>query len=403
MGADNSPEFSIQADLRHQMSIPQIRKEKQRMAPKMVILVTTMMFVSLELAFGASLNERGLCKDTSPNCEKWALEGMCKQDPDMEAFMGRRCPFACDTCGARNKRRVMNARTACEDLDPACEEMAIEGLCFDPEYQTFMEKTCAFACDVCSSRKRRRARAIAELSLDAAAIDAAATAAAADDNAVAKRSVCEDFSPKCEAFASDGFCSDEETASLMIKSCPFACDGCKREVEEVEVAEKAEEEVAKKEVEAVARKEEEVIKKEEAARAEAKEAARREVEAAMKEEKIRRKRSFAALIADAASADTAFADKDAGDVEKRGCKDFSPKCQRYAEDGLCGNRETSSLMSKTCPSSCGHCRKREMEARSSCKDTKAKCEVWAVNGMCKSDPDMEHFMAKTCPFACDLC
>merc|ERR1712198_525092 len=123
--------------------------------------------------------------------------------------------------------------------------------------------------------KRRRTRAIAELSLDAAAIDAAATAAAADDNAPTKRSVCEDFSPKCEAFASDGFCSDEETSSLMIKTCPFACDGCKREVEEVEVAEKAEEEVAKKEAE------EEVAKKEaEAAEAEA----RREVEAAMAEE-----------------------------------------------------------------------------------------------------------------------
>ena len=70
-----------------------------------------------------------------------------------------------------------------------------------------MEKTCAFACDVCSSRKRRRARAIAELTLDADAIDAAA-AAAVDEAAAAaeKRSVCEDFSPKCEAFASDGFC-----------------------------------------------------------------------------------------------------------------------------------------------------------------------------------------------------
>jgi len=102
-------------------------------------------------------------------------------------------------------------------------------------------------------------------------------------------------------------------------------------------------------------------------------------------------------------------------VEKRGCRDYSAKCAQYSRDGLCGNRETSSLMSKTCPFSCGHCRKRELdleacgkreldlEARGTCKDTKSKCEVWAIHGMCKSDPDMEHFMAKTCPFACDMC
>ena len=48
----------------------------------------------------------------------------------MEAFMGRRCPFACDVCGSRNKREVIDtARSVCEDVDPTCEEMATEGMC----------------------------------------------------------------------------------------------------------------------------------------------------------------------------------------------------------------------------------------------------------------------------------
>ena len=74
-----------------------------------------------------------------------------------------------------------------------------------------MEKSCAFACDVCSGVKKRRARAIAELRLDAVAIDAADAAAAAAEGGAAKRSEerrmnCEDFSPKCESFAMDGLC-----------------------------------------------------------------------------------------------------------------------------------------------------------------------------------------------------
>jgi len=152
--------------------------------------------------------------------------------------------------------------------DPTCEEKATDGLCFDPEYQAYMEKACPFACDVCSGRKKRRARAIAELLVDVKAIDAAAAAASGAE----KRSVCEDFSPKCEAFASDGFCIDDETSSLMVKTCPFACEGCKRETTDVE---------AKKELEA------------------AKEASRKEVEAAISEEKVRRKRSYANLLSDA--------------------------------------------------------------------------------------------------------
>ena len=57
------------------------------------------------------------------------------------------------------------------------------------------------------------------------------------------------------------------------------------------------------------------------------------------------------------------------------------------------HRETSSLMAKTCPSSCGKCVKRGVESeienvpvrekRAICKDNKAKCETWATHGMCK--------------------
>jgi len=470
-----------------------------------VLIVLTSYLTSWTIA--SPVEKRSACKDSSPNCEKWATEGMCRQDPDMEAFMGRRCPFACDVCGARGKRKVkrlitecedvapnceemaledlchdpahqafmekacpyacdvcsdrkrrkvraiadmrrsiidakegkkeekrgcmdlsdkcehyavdglcsdsetsvlmaktcpyacdeckreLSSRSSCEDTDPACEEMATDGLCFDPEHQQFMEKACSFACDVCSGRKKRRARAIAELHLDAAAIDAAAA------NLIeADKRACEDFSPKCEMFASDGLCTDSETSVLMAKTCPHACDGCKREVEV-----KEEDEEEKKEEKEMSTK---------AADLAAREVSRKEVRAAMKEEREKEGRTFASLISDAASADgaAAAAVDAAEDVERRGCRDFSPKCANYAVSGLCRHHETSSLMAKTCPSSCGQCTKREIESyvpaevkRAICKDVKVRCEAWALHGMCKSDPDMEHFMAKTCPFACDLC
>merc|ERR1719309_1044857 len=111
----------------------------------MVLIVLTSYLTSWTIA--SPVEKRGACKDSSPNCEKWATEGMCRQDPDMEAFMGRRCPFACD---------------------------------------------------VCSGVKKRRARAIAELRLDAVAIDAADAAAAAAERSEERRMNCEDFSPKCE-------------------------------------------------------------------------------------------------------------------------------------------------------------------------------------------------------------
>lgn len=312
----------------------------------LISIMLSIILMSYSLTSAASFAERSTCKDTSPNCEKWAIEGMCRQDPDMEAFMGRRCPFACDVCGARGKRR---------------------------------------------------GRAIAELSLDAAA---------ADHIEADKRS-CEDFSPKCETFATDGLCTHSETSSLMAKTCPYTCDGCKREENE----EKKMEEEEKEEVEEEEEEEKKDAVEEEAAR----EVSRREVRVAMKEEREREARFFASLISDAASADDAVAAAAAAEVgvERRSCRDFSPKCDSYATNGLCRHRETSSLMAKTCPSSCGKCVKRGVESeienvpvrekRAICKDNKAKCETWATHGMCKSDPDMAHFMAKTCPFACDMC
>merc|ERR1719309_151839 len=114
-------------------------------------IITSLVLMSLSMTSLTSaavvIGQRGTCKDSSPNCEKWATEGMCREDPDMEAFMGRRCPFACD---------------------------------------------------VCSGVKKRRARAIAELRLDAVAIDAADAAAAAAERSEERRMNCEDFSPKCE-------------------------------------------------------------------------------------------------------------------------------------------------------------------------------------------------------------
>merc|ERR1719334_737056 len=344
--------------------------------------------------------EKRGCQDHSSKCEQYAVDGLC-HDADISMLMLKTCPFACDRC-----KREVKARSACEDVDPTCEEKAIDGLCFDPEYQAYMEKSCPFACDVCSGRKKRRARAIAELRVDVAAIDAAAAAKRSEETT----RFCGDFSPRCESFATDGFCSDPETSALMKKTCPFACDGCKRDVKEeavvegekkealVEEAQKKEEvkmEAAKKEAE------KEDVAEEEAMRV-AKEVAKKEVKAAMMEAEILWARSFAGLLADAADADSAGA-------EKRGCADFSSKCNEYAAIGLCGEVQTSSLMMKTCPSSCGSCGKRELDskaemaARAACRDSKTKCERWALHGMCKSDPDMEHFMAKTCPFACDLC
>jgi hypothetical protein len=35
--------------------------------------------------------------------------------------------------------------------------------------------------------------------------------------------------------------------------------------------------------------------------------------------------------------------------------------------------------------------------------TNSKCEMWATDGLCNSDKDMEVFMAKECPYACDVC
>jgi len=312
-------------------------------------------FSSTFLTSGASLVERTTCKDSSPNCEKWATEGMCSQDPDMEAFMGRRCPYACDVCGARGKRG-----------------------------------------------ERRKARAIADL------IRSAVNAKGEEEE---EKRGCLDMNNKCENYAVDGLCSDSDTTALMAKMCPYACDRCKREVKEEE-----ENEVEKEEVEA-----EEVVAKEETAREvamrevkeamkEEREVSLKEIQEAMAEEREMVARSFASLISDAASADDAADAAAANDqVEKRSCRDFSVKCPSYAVNGLCGHRETSTLMAKTCPSSCGRCKRgiesdfSETDKRSNCKDNKTKCETWATHGMCNSDPDMQHFMAKTCPFACSIC
>merc|ERR1712142_830209 len=117
-----------------------------------------------------------------------------------------------------------------------------------------------------------------------------------------------------------------ETAPLMAKTCPFACEQCKREMTE-EVAKKEEtvkreeeegelKEAAKREVDDLM----EEAKKEGAAREEEarkREEAEREVRAAMAEEKAILARSFAGLLSDTA---------DAADVDKRSCRDFSPKC-----------------------------------------------------------------------------
>lgn len=233
-----------------------------------------------------------------------------------------------------------------------------------------MSWRCPFACDKCDSQAKRevikrRAPAIAELRLDAAAIDDAT--ADAVKRSEEKKAVCLDFSPKCGAFAMDGLCSESETAPLMAKTCPSACNHCKREVTEVvakksaataEEGQEAEMEVvAKKEVEAAKREEESTkvaAKKEEEAKKEAaREEAKKEVEAAMAEEMTRWVRSFAGLIADAASTDAAG-------VEKRDCGDYSSKCADYARKGFCRHRETYKLMAKTCPSSCGLCAKREI-------------------------------------------
>jgi len=375
------------------------------------------------------VQKRG-CQDYNSKCEQYAVDGLC-HDVDTVALMTNTCPSACDRC----KRHQIETRAVCKDVDPTCEEKAIDGFCFHPDFQSFMEKSCAYACDVCSGVKKRRARAIAELRLDAVAIDAAAAAADGDAAGAAKRSEerrmnCEDYSPKCESFAMDGLCGDAETAPLMAKTCPFACEQCKREMteevakkeenvkeeeEEAKIRDAAKREVdelmgeAKKEVKAAieaakkeeAVKKEEVAKKEEAAKNEEaakKEEAIREVRAAMAEEKALLARSFAGLLADAADA------ADAADVAKRSCRDFSPKCGQYASAGLCRHRETFSLMTKTCPSSCGRCVKREISVKKrGCTDKKTKCEAWATHGMCTSDPDMKDFMSKTCPFACDLC
>lgn len=220
---------------------------------------------------------------------------------------------------------------------------ATDGKCHDPEYQAFMEKACPFACDVCSGRKKRRSRAIAELKVDAIGFEE-------------NKRACEDMSPKCEANATDGLCKEAETRNLMMKTCPSACGGCKRSIEERQAMHV------------------------------------REIKFLMEE----RKRTVKDLETEAGQIDE----------EKRGCKDFSSKCEQYAVDGFCKDSETSGMMSKTCPVVCGIC-KRGLETRAfeerGCKDRKAKCETWATDGMCKSDPDMAHFMAKTCPFACDTC
>lgn len=202
---------------------------------------------------------------------------------------------------------------------------------------------------------------------------------------------CEDFSPKCEMYAADGLCGDSEISSLMAKTCPFACDKCKREVKKTEMETKNEEEKEGEE------------ERKEGAMESAIVVSRKEVEDLMKEENQMMARSFAALISDAADSAVAVSEE----VERRACGDFSQKCELYANGGLCGHRETSSLMTKTCPATCGLCAKRELKSaedkRAICQDTKSKCETWAIHGMCNSDPDMAHFMAKTCPFACDKC
>merc|ERR1712002_470738 len=204
----------------------------------------------------ASLSERSTCKDRSVSCEIWATNGMCRESPDMEAFMSQRCPFACDMCGSSKKRDIL------------------------------------------------KRGAIAELRLKAGANDDAAIDEAKRSQEERKMS-CQDFSSKCEVFAMDGLCSDSETGPLMAKTCPYACDRCKREVIE---------EVTKKEA-ATAEKEGEVALETEAKKREegsmeaarplsllareeeesAKEAVKKEEEAAKKEEEAAKKEEEAAI------------------------------------------------------------------------------------------------------------
>ena len=138
-------------------------------------------------------------------------------------------------------------------------------------------------------------------------------------------------------FLSSSLPSDPETSALMKKTCPFACDGCKRDVKEEAVVEGEKKEVPVEEVQKREEVKMEAAKKEaakedaeeEAARRLAKEVAKTEVEAAMREAEIQWARSFAGLLADSADVDSAGA-------EKRGCADFSSKCNEYAAIGLCG-------------------------------------------------------------------
>merc|ERR1712002_1077610 len=189
----------------------------------------------------ASLSERSTCKDRSVSCEIWATNGMCRESPDMEAFMSQRCPFACDMCGSSKKRDFLK-RAAIDEAKRSQEE---------------------------------------------------------------RKMSCQDFSSKCEVFAMDGLCSDSETGPLMAKTCPYACDRCKREVIE---------EVTKKEA-ATAEKEGEVALETEAKKREegsmeaarplsllareeeesAKEAVKKEEEAAKKEEEAAKKEEEAAI------------------------------------------------------------------------------------------------------------
>merc|ERR1711970_1309825 len=88
-----------------------------------VLIVLTSHLTSWTIA--SPVEKRGACKDTSPNCEKWATEGMCRQDPDMEAFMSWRCPFACDKCDSQAKREVIKRRA------PAIAELRLDAAAID--------------------------------------------------------------------------------------------------------------------------------------------------------------------------------------------------------------------------------------------------------------------------------
>lgn len=82
------------------------------------------------------------CVDSQEECQAWAREGECENNP---AFMWEACPKSCERCSDRGTQLE---QSLCEDGQPECSNWAQHGEC--DRNSDFMLQNCKLSCRVCT-------------------------------------------------------------------------------------------------------------------------------------------------------------------------------------------------------------------------------------------------------------